>query len=66
MCNPVEARVRTALNHARNPMAERYLRALLADLQAPTDATLTDLVQCPVCERVGLPQRIVDTECPHA
>jgi hypothetical protein len=26
----------------------------------------TPLVQCPVCERTGLPERIFASACPHA
>jgi len=55
--------VSQALSRAVNPDALAHCHAALRAL----DPELGDpLVECPVCERVGLPERIREHECRRA
>jgi|GEM_PF-778394 hypothetical protein len=49
-----------ASTHTENPNAEQHLERAV-DLAA--DLPPTPLVECPVCGKMGLPERIVDHDC---
>jgi len=49
-----------ALTRSESPDVREHLRAALREWD---DLPLTPLVECPVCGRVGLPERISEHDC---
>ena len=49
-----------ANTHTDNPEAQRHVDRAIALVD---DLPPTPLVECPVCKRVGLPERIEDHDC---
>jgi hypothetical protein len=52
--------LKQAFTRAESPDVRAHLRAAIRECD---DLPLTPLAECPVCERVGLPERILDHEC---
>ena len=59
-CEAVEMHLVQALTRCESDAVSAHLQAAL---QHCRDLLLTPLVECPVCGRVGLPERIQMHEC---
>lgn len=57
----LRAHIAAARDHATSPRARAHLGAALAALD---ELPLTPLVECPVCGKLGLPERIYGHACP--
>jgi hypothetical protein len=51
-----------ALTRSESPVVRAHLRAALREWE---DIPPTPLVECPVCRKVGLPERLRVHECRH-